>query len=59
MMPPYDGPTTDDVLKAFQALAAKGYLGDITAQQMTHLFCAELLKRHAGNVMDQVSWGYQ
>jgi hypothetical protein len=59
MTPPYEGLTRADVLAAFQELDAKGYLGQITAEQMTILFCAELLKRHTGHVVDQISWGYQ
>jgi hypothetical protein len=51
-----EGLTKDDVLAAFQVLDAKGYLGEITAEQMTILFCAELLKRHA---QQAISWGYQ
>jgi hypothetical protein len=55
----YEGPTRDDVLAVFKALDAKGYLGQITAEQMTILFCAEMLKRHADHVSDAISWGYQ
>lgn len=59
-LPPYEGPTKDDVLAVFEALQARGYGNEnASAEELTEMFCEELLKRHANHVMDQISWGYQ
>jgi hypothetical protein len=56
----YEGPMVDDVLAVFQTLLLEyGFIHGITAEELTDLFCEELLKWHAGHVMDQISWGYQ
>jgi hypothetical protein len=57
---PYEGPTRADVLAVFEALSERGYGNEsASAEELTDLFCEELLKRHADHVVGQVSWGYQ